>query len=160
LKVKDDLHAGRVPRPDAQQVTLKYLIGSFLQAKEALVNSGEITARTYTDYYTSAHKFLKHLRDRLVADIRPDDFSHYRKHLAKTLGHVALANEIQRIRTIFKYGFDEQLLDTPVRFGANFKKPSRKAIRIRRNQASLDHGKRMFEPDQIHTLLGKAGLSM
>src|SRR5438309_6928730 len=40
LENKDDLHAGRKPRPDAGAATVKDVANAFLNAKDALVDAG------------------------------------------------------------------------------------------------------------------------
>ena len=52
-----------------------------------------------------------------MADLTPDDFRKLRASLAKGRGPVWLRNEMQRVRSIFKFAFDEGLILTPVRFG-------------------------------------------
>src|SRR5262245_23683258 len=42
LKQKDDLHAGRKPRPDQDATTVKNAVNAFLNAKKDLVDSGEL----------------------------------------------------------------------------------------------------------------------
>jgi integrase len=69
-------------------------------------------------------------------------------------GH--LGNEVQRVRSVFKYGFEAGLLDRPVRFGPVFKRPSRKVLRKQRNAK----GPRMFEAEELRKLLGLAGIQM
>ena len=44
-------------------------------------------------------------KERRVDDLRPDDFEDFRKALSKSLGVVALRNEINRVRIILKYAF-------------------------------------------------------
>jgi hypothetical protein len=46
LEQKDDLHAGRTPRPDPDGVTIKDACNAFLNHKQALVDSGELSPRT------------------------------------------------------------------------------------------------------------------
>ena len=60
-----------------------------------------------------------------------------------------LSNEIQRVRSIFKFGYEAGILDKPVRFGPGFKKPSAKVIRQNRAKAGL----RMFEREELLALL-------
>ena len=49
LNVKDDLYAGREPRPD-DAVTVRDLANAFLTAKKSLVDSGELSPRSWNDY--------------------------------------------------------------------------------------------------------------
>src|SRR5438552_13688764 len=50
LSEKDALHAGWTPQPDAGAVTVKELANRFLNAKQALLDSGELSPRTWVEY--------------------------------------------------------------------------------------------------------------
>src|SRR5215471_1368635 len=50
LEQKDALHAGRQPRPEAGSLTVKDLCNQFLNAKQALVDSSELTRCSWQDY--------------------------------------------------------------------------------------------------------------
>src|SRR5881392_2107694 len=50
LAQKDALHAGRKPRPETEGVTVKDVANEFLNAKQALVDTGELSPRTWADY--------------------------------------------------------------------------------------------------------------
>ncbi|MCD4728171.1 MAG: tyrosine-type recombinase/integrase, partial [Pirellulales bacterium] len=93
---------------------------------------------------------------RPVGDLIADDFRRLRTSIARQWGPIRLSNEIQRTRSIFKYGYDAGLLDKPVRFGPDFKKPSAKVLRQNRAKA----GKRMFEAEELRALLAVAGPNM
>src|SRR5437763_5663421 len=43
LERKDDLHAGRTPRPDPTALTVKDAANAFLNAKRAAVDNGELS---------------------------------------------------------------------------------------------------------------------
>src|SRR5215510_5952637 len=47
LEQKDALHAGRKPREDAGATTVKEAANHFLNAKQARVDSGELSPRTW-----------------------------------------------------------------------------------------------------------------
>src|SRR5262245_61945549 len=49
LEQKDALHSGRKPREVSAGVTVKELCNVFLNAKQALVDSGELTLRSWRD---------------------------------------------------------------------------------------------------------------
>src|SRR5262245_25091468 len=50
LEQKDDLHAGRTPRPASEVLTVKDLVNAFLNHKKALLDAGELSALTFNDY--------------------------------------------------------------------------------------------------------------
>lgn len=43
-----------------------------------------------------------------------------------------VVNEIQKVRSVFKFADDNGLIEKRVRFGSEFKKPNRKAMRLHR----------------------------
>jgi integrase len=157
LAEKDALHAGRKPREDTEGVTVKELCNQFHNAKLALVESGELTNRSWQDYKAAGDLVVLNFgKSRLVADLDPDDFAALRAEMAKKWGPVTLGNVIQRIRVIFKFAWDNGLIDRPVRYGQNFKRPSRKVVRIDRAKK----GPKLFTADEINRLLAAAGPQM
>jgi integrase len=153
LEQRDDLLAGRTPRPKTEGLALRDLANRFLTAKKHLAETGEITQRTYTDYYTTCQSVIVTLgKNRPLTDLGGDDFDHLRRCLAKTRGPVALGNEINRVRILFKFGYDAGLIDRPIRYGASFKRPAKKVIRIARAKA----GPRMFEATELRAILEAA----
>ncbi len=157
LEQKDDLHAGRTPRVSVEGVTVKNLLDRFLTSKLRLRDAGEITPRTFGEYHAVCDQIAAAfgLR-RLVIDLRADDFEALRADLAKRLGPVALGNTVQRIRTVFKYAYDSDLIDRPVKFGTVFKRPSRKVLRKVRNE----RGPRMFTAEELRKILDTADSQM
>jgi hypothetical protein len=105
LEQRDDLFAGRSPRVQGDGLAVRDLLNRFLTSKKVLLDSGEITRRTFADYKTTTDR----IRDafgltRLVVDLTSEDFERLRGELAKTCGPVVLGNEIQRVRVVFNYG--------------------------------------------------------
>ncbi|MBX3412175.1 MAG: tyrosine-type recombinase/integrase [Pirellulales bacterium] len=153
LEQKDDLHAGRVPRV-IDGTTIKDAVNAFLDVKEARLTNGELSPRSFRDYHATCARLVEFFgRNRLVDDIRSDDFGRLRIKLSKTLGAVSLGNEIQRVRTVFKFAYDDGLIERPLRFGQSFAKPARSVIR----KARASSGARMFEAEEIRKLIDEAG---
>jgi integrase len=153
LDQRDDLHAGRTPRNTQDGFTVRDLCNRFLTTKRHLLDAGELSPRTFGDYHNSCDRLVKAFgKNRLVDNLAADDFERLRTRLAKSYGPVALGNEIQRVRTVFKYAYDAGHLDKPVRFGPGFKKPSRKVLR----QARHANGPRMFESAELRAILAAA----
>lgn len=155
---KDDLLLGRKPRAKAADgVTLADVINGFLDYKQQQRDSGELAPRTWDGYKEVGVMLAAQLgRDRLASDLRPDDFAELRASMAKRWGPVALGNRIQVVRSIFRWGFESELLADPVRFGPAFKKPSAKTLR----EAKQAKGPRMYSPEQITALLAAATPNM
>ena len=150
LDQRDYLQAGRRPPNDPDALTLRELLNRFLSAKQHLLQEGEIVQRTFNDYKEVGDRIAKHMDlSLLVADLRPEDFELLRAKLAKTRGPTSIGNDITRIRMIFKYAYDAELIHQPIRYGQALKKPSRRAIEASRRC----QGERMFEKEQIRDML-------
>ncbi|HTU18785.1 MAG TPA: tyrosine-type recombinase/integrase [Gemmataceae bacterium] len=150
---KDDLHAGRTPRVQGDGLTVRDLLNRFLTAKKLLVEAGELAARTFADYRGVCDRLSAFFGlTRLVDDLASDDFEKLRADTAKSYGPVALGNEIQRIRTVFKYAFDAGLIDKPIRYGPQFRRPSRKVLRKARHAK----GTRLFEAEELRRIIAAA----
>ena len=161
LDEKNDLYAGRVPRSKIEAgPTLRNLCNEFLTAKKDKLERGEITARTFYDLYGAAERLIKELgKDRLLTDIRAEDFAAMQRAFPKKWGPIRRGREIQCVRSIFNYGMAQGLIQTIVRFG-DFKKPSKSVLRKAKAKARAANGLRMFEAEEIRALLDKAGPRM
>ena len=156
-RVKESLLAGRQPRPKANGINIGDLCDKFLVAKDALVSTGEITEQTRRDYKKVTDRLVKHFGESRVAiDLTPDDFAGLRTSFTKTNGIVSLANFIQRVRIVFKFGYDSELVPHPVKFGPMFKRPSKKAIRVQRAKSAP----KLFTAAEVKALIDRAGVQM
>lgn len=156
LRDKDALNAGIDPKTfTGNELTLQDGCEAFLVAKNTLVDTGEIKQRTFDEYERTVAFLVKALgKTTPIASLTPVHFDGLKTILAKRLGIVGLGNEIMRIRMIFRYlaHDDVALIDKAPRFGPHFRKPTAKALRIARKQS----GDKLFEPDEINTLISRA----
>ena len=126
------------------------LCNAFLNSKRSKLESSELSERSFRDYFTTCERLINYFgRDRRVDDLRPDDFEKFRSSLAKRVGVVTLKNEVNRCRVVFKYAYDNRLIQQSVNYGQSFNRPSAKHIRRARNEA----GMRMFESDEIRRII-------
>jgi integrase len=150
LKQKDALHAGRKPRESAEGATVHDLVNQFLNQKQAVVDVGELSPRTWADYKEACDEIVAAFgKRRLLADVGPDDFASLRNKLAQKWGPHRLGKTIQFVRCVFKFAFEAGLVAVPVRFGPGFKRPSKKTIRLQRAK----QGAKLFTADEIRRLL-------
>lgn len=157
LRVKDDLLAGRTPRPAGDGLTVGELVNQFLNAKRKRIDSGELTVRSWADYQRAGLLLAAAFgKSRLVEDLAADDFDRFRAQLAKDRGPVALGNDIQRLRVIFKFAVDNRLVSKPIGYGQNFAKPSRRVLR----KARAERGSRIFEADELRQLIEAAPIPL
>jgi integrase len=153
LDEKDDLLAGRKPRANREGLTIKALLNHFLTAKKARVDSGEILSQSWDEYHATCKLIEGSFGpDRFVDDLRVEDFQQLRSSMAKRWGPARLTNQIQRVRSVFKYAHDNELIDKPIRFGSEFKKPSAKTMRKERAKKEP----RLYQPKELKALLEAA----
>lgn len=154
----DDLHAGRTPRTnDPEGLTLRVLCNKYLNAKLRQKAAGEFSARSFQDVRQTTDRLIAFFgKDRLVDDIAADDFGRLRADMAKGWGPVRLSHEITRIKGVFKFAYDNALIDKPIRYGSEFKKPDKSVIRRHKAQT----GKKLMEAETIHKLIEKADPQM
>jgi len=153
LDQKDDLLAGRKPREKGDGLTVRELANAFLTSKRLQADSGEIQPRTWEALRKACSRVIQCFgRNQLVDALRPDDFQRLRGCLNKTMGLRTLKAEMSRIRALFGYAVDADLIDRPVKFGPAFRTPSKRALEKQR----LENGPRMFEAAEIRTILDAA----
>jgi integrase len=150
---RDDLHAGRTPR-DAigDGLTVAELCDRFLNVKKNLINGGELAEITFQNYHRGCSQLNSRLGERLVDDLRAEDFTELRTALSKTLGPSSLKSAISNIRAVFNFAYEERLITEPIHYGGNFNKPSRKVIKMAR-QKKWQHGKRMLSAEELRKML-------
>src|SRR4051794_2686749 len=124
LGQKDALHTGRKPREATEGTTVKDVMNTFLNAKDAAVAAGELSPRTRACYKEACDAAVAAFgKGRLAADLDPEDFARLRARLANRSGPHGLGVRIQCVRCAFKYAFEFGLLDRPLRFGPGFQRP-------------------------------------
>jgi integrase len=154
---KDDLHAGKKPRPSTEAVTVTDAANDFLDAKEELVKAGELSPRTWADYKEASELVRATFgKSRLLADVGPDDFAELRNKMTRKWGPHRVGKMIQCVRCLFKYAYDAELIAAPVRFGPGFKRPSKKVLRLNRAK----QGPKLFTADEVRRLIDAAGVQM
>ncbi len=153
LEVKDDLHAGRTPRPKSDGTTIAEICNSFLAAKEDLLNSGELAGETFRDYFSTCKRIASFFgRKRSVDDLTADDFTKFRASLSRKFGVQQLSKSVRVTRMLFKFAYDSELIDRPPRLGPMFKEPNKKTKR----KAARESGKRFFEADELRSIIQAA----
>jgi integrase len=148
-----DLHADRKPRSKGATLTVADLCSAYLTAKLDLLKSGELAPRTFADYKGVADRLVAFFgKRRRAEDLDADDFGQLRADIAKRSGPVRLAGQILQTKMIFKFGYENGLLDRPVRYGQAFKRPGASVIRKARN----GNGPKMFEAEELRLLIDSA----
>lgn len=121
----DGIYRGKPEQPKENELTIRTLCNVFRDSKKLLLDSGDITARTFAEYEATTTRLYKFFgRDKLVDEIVPADFERLRASIQKNWGPVRLGNEVVRVRSVFKHSRKGDVVpDT-------FKKPSAKKLRF------------------------------
>jgi integrase len=157
LAAKDNLEKG-FPRDYGEPVTdgsLYDLVYKFLGAKKARRDNGELAAQTYRDYERTADHLLKALgKKRPVDSLYPVDFAKLRARLAKTNGLVRLANEVTRVKVIFKWAREQKLIRELPSYG-EFECPRPDLLKKHRKG-----NPKRFSSDEVRRILAAADVRM
>lgn len=161
LTLAVDLHSGRQPHNStvsAEGLTVKETCNAYLNWQKDKMEANEIGERWFEDCRSILKGFAKSLgNNRLVADLRPDDFQQYRNRQAKGLGVHALTREITVVRSVFKYAYESDLIDRPMKFGTGFSAPSAAMKRKAKAQVERQHGKKLFRKEELLSILNSSG---
>ncbi len=148
--VADDLHAGRTPRVQGDGLTVADLCNRFLTAKLRKVESGELGMRMFQEYREITDLLVAAFgKTRRVDDLAADDFEALRARLAERWGPVRLGNAVTRVKSVFKYGLENALLEKAPRYGSEFRKPDKAVLRRHKAQA----GEKMLEAEQVRAMV-------
>ncbi len=148
------LHAGEIDRVDRTgDLTIADLANQFLAAKERKRANGDIEAATFVEYHRDCELLVQHFgRDRTVSSIARRDLAEFRDFLGKGVNATTLNNRVGNARSIFKFAYDHELIDRPVRFGEDFKRPEKRLLRRARAEAGRMH----FHAEEVRRLLEEA----
>ena len=163
-KTVDDLQAGNAddrpvvadPGERPSQLRIKDLANHYLTNKKRKLESGSLSPRTYRDCVNITDRLVAMFgKSRTVATLKPMDFANVKQKLeAEDIGPVRIGNIVNGFRQIFKFACDFELIDRPLNFGPDFRKPSKKQVKKHRN--TQDRGERVFTPQQVKQLISEA----
>src|SRR5262249_32635822 len=89
LEQKDALHAGRKPREESGAATVRDAANAFLNHKQAKLDAGELSRRTFAEYRETCDLIVSDFgKRRLLDDLDADDFTALRDRMAKKWGPV------------------------------------------------------------------------
>lgn len=155
LRVKDYLLAGRKRPIKAEGLTVAELCNRFLTAKDRQVEAGELTKRMRDDYFSICERIISQFgKARSVVDLDAEDFALLRAGIKGGAHHIS--NVVQRVRTIFKFAYDSGLIDRPIRYGNQFKKPSKRTMRLEK----AEKGAKLFSAADLRRIIAAADVHM
>ena len=122
-----------------------------------LVESGERSPYTLEAYHVVCKELIGAFgADRLLTDLRPEDFQRLRSAWAAKWGVVRLAAEVNRAKVVFTWGYKNRQIPAPMFYGDAFEKPSKKMMNLNRAKQGL----KMFEPHELLAMIDAASQPM
>lgn len=152
------LVAGKTPPPrDSTALTVGDMVNLMLEARDADVQTGELSPRSWADYKRVGKIVIDQFgRYTTVESLTPSDFAALRAKLAKSRTMTALWSEIGRICVFFNWAFESERIERPARMGNSFKKPSKKSLRLERQAKP----KKLFTIDELRSIFQAANPTM
>lgn len=139
---------------DDSGMTIGDMLNLFMDSKQSALSNDEITEITLDDYqrylkilivFFGKHRSLKSL------DLSPD-WLLFRNHISKNRSFGSVKQIIQRVRTAFKWAYENGYLDKPMRYGTAMKSPPKKVLRRDANK----RGARIFSAAQLRDCINNA----
>lgn len=157
LDEKDDILGGRDPRQNKDGLPLRDLCNHFLTDRQQAMKDGDnISSEHFQNLHADCARLIEALGPRTtVESLRPEDFAKLRSKLAEGVGAKTLEGRVARLRAVFQYGIEAELVDS-VRWGNKFKKPGRRQLERDRNLKREKHGEYAFTAKQIQGILKNA----
>lgn len=157
LRVKSDLEVGRRPRPlpSGDGPTVSRIVVDFLAARRRRVEAGELSPGTWSLYRVRLGLLPATFGpDATVEDLRADDWGKLRSAASERLGARALGQFVAIVRTAFKWAYESDMIDRPVKFGPEFAPPSRRLVRLARSE----RGRLDLTADECRKLIEESGI--
>ncbi|MCE9530206.1 MAG: site-specific integrase [Planctomycetes bacterium] len=151
---ENHLRAGRTTnRTHGPDLTVRAMVNLYLTSMKNRLDVGQLSARSFRDYFSASESLVEFFGDDRVMDLRPENFERYQAKLAKTLNPVSLGNATLRARIIFNWALKNDYIERPPRFGTSFQMPSAKVKR----RAKRESGKRTFDAPELRKIIASAG---
>jgi len=164
LDVASDLHAGRSPSSEKNGdagVALRECCNAFIRSKRTKMEGGNLSPRTFMGYDKICRLLIQEFgANRSISDLGPADFEKLFAVMSKKFGVLAIGTQITIARSVFKYAYETDLLEKPIKFSPTFKAPSKGDIRKFKAKAKHKNGSKTFTAAEIRLILDEADLQL
>jgi integrase len=136
LDQKVYLEAGMTPPdPAAKKITMSQLVDLFLDSKQTEVTVKGISRSTFCEHQKSCKRILGIVgKNAIVEALSQANFDQYAAKISDGIGLVTFANRIRLALVLFRYASEADLIPKKLKFGNNFKLPSKMAMRAERQK--------------------------
>ena len=156
-EIRNELEVGNELPAKKGQLTVDYLVNAFLDSKNAQLQRGDLSPKTFRQYKPIAAWLRDSLgAERAVESLGPADFKRIRAMFPQHWSTTTITNQITISRCIFKWAFDDGLIKTPIQYGTHFSKPSARKRRLER----ASKPKKEFSHAEMQQLLKHASDEM
>ena len=116
---------------DSGGATVVGMVTGFLDSKQNKVDRGDLSPRTLNQYVIAGRWLVDGIgRHRLIETIGPADFTKLRNSFPANWGTVFSDARIMHVRTMFKWAYDNDVIDRPVKYGSDWSKTPKKRVRL------------------------------
>ena len=137
--------------------TVKNVLLEFCRSKKQLVEQNKLTKRSLIDYKSTCKRFIEFVGEFVwITDLKPEHFQGYQESIASRRNIVSTGNEVTRVKTIFKWAYEAEHLDRPMKFGPDFKRPKKRDVKNYRRSKC----KKLFTRDEIILLLTESDVHL
>lgn len=138
-------------------ITLEQLANEFLHSRRLRADTGRLSMRTWHDYELVAKRLVSVLgRSRAIDSLGPRDFERVLESLPKSWSLKTLSNFIIRAGAIFRFATVQGLVESPIRLGDAFRRPSDQEVRV----ARANRPAKFFSADECRRLVAAASPEM
>jgi integrase len=150
----EGLHSGQISSVPKKlgAITLRELANEFLNVAAAKRDADRLAKRTFADYHRVCSLVIGELGcDFPVAAVTRERLGALHRRLSDGVSATTSDGRIGIARSLFKFAFDEELIEQPLRLKA-LARPERRVLRV--DQAK--RGRRHFFANEIRAFLGSA----
>lgn len=144
-----DLGGVHVPTGDA--VTVRQLASAYIQFCDREVEAENMSPRHRLNLVNAANRFGRFVGgDTPLATLGAAHFAAYRLSLGKQ-SPMSMASIIARVTSMFRWGSANGVLERPIVFGSDWRRPNKRSMRDQRMSAS-----KSFSADEVRALWREA----
>ncbi len=155
LAGRDSKRQRGVATPDC--VTVADIVNHYLESLNSRLSRGQVSDRHFSDCVRTGELIVQHFGRRMEgSSLRAADFSALRQAFPSSWGNTKTGLEIQRIRSVFRWAAEAELIPGVPNFGPDFKKPQKSEMRRGKAQKAAEHGSLDFSAEELRTLIEAA----
>ncbi len=144
-------------RPTNAHVTLRDLVNRWLTRQYERTKAGKLADSTFDSYQSIVGHMLGVLGKLApVTGLRPADFTRLADRIKAKYGPTTASKHVTVCRMVFKWAYENEVIDTPPRFGDEFRIASKAEKRV----ARWVRGRQVYTADEVRRLIDAADVHL